>query len=436
MIAGRPEDEERTAKSAIQIWAWTDRRYTTPGKDSSDLWMLLRHCSAPVWRGAWVSGQDTYMHRRWVAVVLAVGLAGCASLSVPRYEVPSGPRGLDAASPQERLEYVRRAQVWRPVPTASLDLLAGPPGEDAFAFEQAVNCTFDPEEEPGGATPKFYCKLPSGDSVKVKFGDTNGEVYAEVAATRLFWALGFGADRQYPVRLNCRDCSADPWKQRVMEPGAVRTFTPAIIERDPPGAPTPITVQKAEKGWAWWELLRVDEQAGGAPRAHVDALRLLAAFVQHGDNKDEQQRLACLAGGVQRDAAGNETCSRPFLFVMDLGVTFGRAEIRNRSKFEFEKWASVPVWSDRNRCVAKLKRSFTGTFGNPAISEAGRAFLAGRLLQLSDRQIRDVFTAARAELRGERMRDAEGRERPVTVEDWTDVFRRKRAEIVDNRCPS
>jgi len=31
------------ALALLKIWAWKDRRYTTPGRDASDLWMFLRH---------------------------------------------------------------------------------------------------------------------------------------------------------------------------------------------------------------------------------------------------------------------------------------------------------------------------------------------------------------------------------------------------------
>jgi len=71
----------------------------------------------------------------------------------------------------------------------------------------------------GGKTPKFSCKItriegangqaqvltPDMDEepVKVKFGANNKEVYAEVVATRLFWALGFYADSWFPVRVEC-----------------------------------------------------------------------------------------------------------------------------------------------------------------------------------------------------------------------------------------
>jgi len=65
-----------------------------------------------------------------------------------------------------------------------------------------------------------------------------------------------------------------------------------------------------------------------------------------------------------------------------------------------------------------------GESRNPRISEAGRAFLASRLLLLSDQQIRDLFRAARAE------------RRDGTINDWVRVFKRKRDEIVKARCPA
>lgn len=370
---------------------------------------------------------------RWIVIGLALAAGACSSVLRPGhpYEVPPGPRDLDAASPHERYEYMRRAQVWRDVPTASLDLLKGPPGDDAFDFEAPVTCDYDPNKG-RGHSPKFNCSISKGDTVKVKYGRDNGEVYGEVAATRLFWALGFGTDRQYPVRVTCRGCPADPWKAGLASASASATFDTAIIERPPAGKT--IEVRKAPEGWAWSELRAIDERLGGATRAQVDALRLLAAFVQHGDNKGEQQRLVCELDGVERNALGNETCTRPFLLTVDLGTTFGRASLANRHKFRLHEWASVPVWKDPKRCVARLRRSFTGTMGDPRISEAGRAFLAELLGRLSDEQVRDLFTAARADRRGERM-EFDGVERQVTVDDWVAVFRRKRAEIMEHHCP-
>ena len=68
-----------------------------------------------------------------------------------------------------------------------------------------VDCNYV-ERDMGGNTPKFACRLANGDEVKVKYGRDNGEVYAEVAASRLLWALGFSADAMYPVRVRCHGC--------------------------------------------------------------------------------------------------------------------------------------------------------------------------------------------------------------------------------------
>ena len=62
-----------------------------------------------------------------------------------------------------------------------------------------------------GTTAKFDCVLPDGEVVKVKYGHT-GEIHAEIAATRLLTALGFGADRMYLIpRIRCYGCVRNPF---------------------------------------------------------------------------------------------------------------------------------------------------------------------------------------------------------------------------------
>ena len=48
-----------------------------------------------------------------------------------------------------------------------------------------------------------------------------------------------------------------------------------------------------ERGWAFYELDKIDASRGGATRAEVDALRLMAIFLHHWDNKSSNQRLTC-----------------------------------------------------------------------------------------------------------------------------------------------
>ena len=46
-----------------------------------------------------------------------------------------------------------------------------------------------------------------------------------------------------------------------------------------------------------------------------------------------------------------------------------------------------------------MSQSWTGTLGDPRITEGGRKFLADLLVQLTDRQLHDVFEVARVNRR-------------------------------------
>jgi hypothetical protein len=379
---------------------------------------------------------------RWTPVVLSVVALTAVSCARGKYgpsidtPMTPAPRPLDELTVNERRATLDRAQVWRAIDTARLDLLAGPGGKDAFAFDANVSCGFHfPDEPLSGVTPKFECEVGPKDVVKVKYGENNGEVFAEVAASRLFWALGFVADRMYPVKVTCRQCPANPHLVSTEEwslgrPGNVstRVFDPAAIERKFDGEE--VEVPKFE-GWSWQELEAVADNEVGATRAQIDALKLLAAFVQHVDSKPANQALVCADDAVGRDREGNETCARPLLMVKDLGSTFAAASKVSFPKMKLASWRRVEVWKDEQKCQANLTSSLVGTLAHPLISEAGRRFLADRLTLLSDKQLHDLFTAARVE-----RRDEEIRGKPVTAADWVRAFKEKRDEIVHHRCPT
>ena len=318
----------------------------------------------------------------------------------------------------ERLDFIRRAQVWNHTDIRSKNIRAGPGGAGAFQPDENVICDYAGVPK-HGTSRKFYCSI-AGKVVKVRYGSHNGEVEASVVATRLLWALGFPADRVYPVRVRCRGCSSDPWKNRGRTNG-VHDFDPAVIERKPSGREMREGSKKA--GWSWSELDLVDENQGGAPRAQVDALRLLAVLMQHSDTKSHQQRLLCLS----HDSAGTGMCDKPFLVLHDVGLTFGRANTLNSNHIasvNFDDWSRTPVWKNAPACVGQLTRSIFGTLGDPRISEAGRKFLADLLMQLDERQVHDLFDIAHVDRRAPYAR----------VEDWVEAFNRKRLEIVSNRC--
>jgi len=150
-----------------------------------------------------------------------------------------------------------------------------------------------------------------------------------------------------------------------------------------------------ERGWKWDELVKSMRGRAVRLRAHVDALRLMAMFLNHWDNKDKNQRLLCLG---EKDPPGRvldpRPCGQPLAMVQDLGGTFGPL------KLDLANWASTPIWADSPSCTVSMRAlPYEGsTFPNWQISEEGRQFLAGRLGRLSARQVRELFEGAR--LRG------------------------------------
>jgi hypothetical protein len=380
-----------------------------------------------------------------IAVALAATGAAChhGTLAVADVLVRQAGRALAPIGASERHEYLRRARIFEDVDPARLDLLAGPPDPHRFGFDDQVSCDFiEPRADRiplHGTTPKFFCALRHRDrgTVKIKYGRSDREVYGELLGSRLLWALGVAVDRDYAVRIRCHHCPADPWTtyhtfpHPDASPRQLRLIDDAALQRLYPGL---VIEARPDEGWSFDELDALDPAVGGASRAEVDALRLLAAFIAHGDDKPENQRLICPFDEV--DDAGH--CRRPRLLIADLGSTFGRGAngfrlIDGSARPTFAAWSALPLWEDRAACRGHL--ATRTSHPHPTVSEAGRQLLAARLAALSHQQLRALFTSARIERLGETTRDADGRTRPVTVEDWVLAFERRRAALVEARCP-
>jgi hypothetical protein len=378
------------------------------------------------------------MRTRTVFTTLAVLLTCVGAALQAASPTARAKTAADRPNRDIRAMAIAQAQIWAPTNIASLDIMSGPDDRRGFPFRADVHCDYT-NKKMSGQSPKFSCVIAPDDTVKVKFGGTNGEVYGEVLATRLLWALGFGADHMYSVRVTCHKCPlklleiGDAGDRSAIEgSGGDLIFDPAAIERKMPG-----TEFKGTSGWAWAELERVSEEAGGATRAQRDALKLLAVFLQHGDNKPEQQRLACLGGW---HAKAEMPCSQPFMMINDLGLTFGRSNTSNSNSIggvNLTEWMRTPIWKDSKdpaKCVGNLSKSRTGSLGDPVISEEGRQFLASLLGQLSDRQLHDLFAVARVDLR---LRTPDHVQSGYsTIDEWVAAFKEKRDEIVNRRCDS
>ena len=268
---------------------------------------------------------------------------------------PRNHRVLVTSSAQRRA-YLANATVWRekalPSPEAIVEGPPGNPGGSRATVNppDGIPCAYQSGSATmGGKTPKFTCRTPDGRTIRVKYFDGdpakgNREVFAEVVATRLFWALGFPADRVYPITVNCKDCPADP--MHGTGPRAARKFL-GVTEPHFAGELI-LSHSNPEQGWKFGEIEDAIAALPDGPdklrrRKEFDALSLLAVFLQHGDRKPPNQRLVCLgdldehAGDVHslddNDAAlavqalfersGATACQAPAAVIQDLGSTFG-----------------------------------------------------------------------------------------------------------------
>ena len=180
------------------------------------------------------------------------------------------------------------------------------------------------------------------------------------------------------------------------------------------------------EGWKFGDLDFINPAKGGATRAEVDALKLLAVFMNHGDNTANQQALVCLDGDPE--------CKRPVMYITDIGGVFG-----GKGYFtSYKHWTrKKSLWKDAKNCVADYEATDSKS-NDPEVSEEGRALLAGLLGKLSDKQIRDLFLGARFDDFSKRQPPfigKDGKSRPLTVDDWVKAFLAKREDVASARCP-
>jgi hypothetical protein len=368
---------------------------------------------------------------------------------------------------KDRLAAIQVATIYVPRPVSDADIMQGPsqnPKEFQFHPDDKMTCDFvTPGSKMGGKTPKFACKITKVEGtngqvqtltadmdeepLKVKYGAGDNEVYAEVVSTRLMWALGFYADSWFPVHVVCNNCPTDP--EKGSGPTGVQTFDAATVVRKYPGHKM-YQEGKSDEGWSWKEF----DESNGQPKSQRDALKLLAAFIQHSDNKPPQQRLVCDKVKVNQGTNPfTTTCDNSKMIVQDVGATFGGGGAftsNDGAKMNLENWSGKKLWkkvgtpgTDESQCPvcqAILDKSLSATNGlsDPTISEEGRRMLAGLMCQLTDQQIQDLFKAAKVSTMP-KYHNADGSFKQgldeATIEkQWVEAFKAKREDLARGRC--
>ena len=358
-------------------------------------------------------------------------------------------------SREQRADEIRRAVVWQRPPwidanfrfSSQLNVLRGTPVKGAWNLLEnpTVTCETNDEligDKGNGKTSKFKCELLNSRiakqgqkpdlaldkknepiKIKVKYGKTT-EIFAEVAATRLLEALGFGADRMFFVaKTECYGCGKDPKKDLTSDSSTLlspQVFTNTSIEKKHEGDEIMLdrgANREPKKGWNWKELMALgptDPIVRKEQMIQRDALRLLSSFLEHTDNKAENQRLVCLG---EKTAAG---CGgQTLLMIQDIGIAFGggvRFIPPQINHFSLKKWRDRRFWANASTCQSGIGITMTTRMWNPHISEEGRAFL----VKLFDgftagtegrKRVGDLFRAGHFELTGQ-----------GTIEEWVDAF--------------
>jgi hypothetical protein len=408
------------------------------------------------------------------SVFLFFGIISCAPLKTQddSLEAASMP---DKLTKRDRIFAMRKASVWTEGSLEKIkdkNLYEGPEHDLFNKHDQDLACTFvepkSSESPPGGRTPKFGCNFDyKGETKKFKVkydpyyndinetkGKRNYEVYGEVLSTRLMWALGFPADSIYTAKVTCLGCPLDPWLYMRKKAGVLdskdevigfvrmdlekngkwekkeskRVFNPAVIEVKYSG--DDIAYEGVE-GWDWAELFEhMDNPEVQKPQR--EALTILMAFMNHMDNKAEQQRLSCLKGTWQ-----GYDCTQPVMLVQDAGSNFGngwaplQGDVR-LNKLDLNKWSKLSVWKDMRKCIVKVQGAPNASFKDSwQVSESGRQFLAKLMAELSREQITQLFSAARIGMTVSPDSSGNG----LSVKDWVDAFIEKmRLEIIEAKC--
>ena len=320
-----------------------------------------------------------------------------------------------SASRASREQAIRQAQVWLPATVSSQNLKSGPGGPLAFKPGETVTCDFVPKPHGKGSTLKFDCKLPSGRNLKVRYGAGNGEVYAQVAATRLLWALGFPPTACIPSASSA--AAAPPIRSGSSArhphcPGRVRSGDDRREgrrqdHRDEAGRGLVVARARGRGRVA-------RRRAAGAARRAQAARRVHPTLV----NKAINQRIVCL------DAP---RCSQTVMMMPTSAKPRPRQclEQRRHRCDEFSEWAPLPIWKDSKiGCVANLPASWERDAARSA-DQRRRARVSRRTAQSAQRY---------ATARPVRLARVTTRDPHTSIDDWVAAFKRKRAEIANRRC--
>lgn len=281
------------------------------------------------------------------------------------------------------------------------------------------------------------------DRVKVKYlkpaapnhDPRFNEVFTEIAAGRILWALGFPADHMYPVaEADCVGCSADPFgddleKNTTPLHAAPVVFKVAAVERQLPWEDID---PENDETWSWRDAATFyrNGQFTRAQKVEYDAYRLALGLFNYHNAIDVQNRIAC-AEWVD-ESVSPKVCRRPVTFVQDLGSTFGKEKSNifgTNPRGSFSDWQAQTVFSNPGNCELRATLD-----GDKQVLKESQDLMATRVQALDRERVKAIFTVARFQMMDQkqlkRLRENGASDVEETaLDEWTDTFMSRIAEI-------
>jgi hypothetical protein len=307
----------------------------------------------------------------WTLLIVA-GIAGVASSQAQDKQVKA------------KNESHVNVAVWEDrSPLSASEVYRGPAGLKSDAADRLPKppfSHFEQDNTPNAASPK--CKVKDSNGVKwtVKFGP---EVHAEIAATRLAWALGFGEDEDYYVaagKIEGVDSHTDLGKAKgFVQPDG--SFTAARFKRHNKNAPY-VKQPNSDADLNWSEA-----DNPGVPQSFLSGLLIFDVLIGDFDAQPKNCKIVLKQTGM-----GPEK----WFIVDDMGGSFG-GDWKN-SKWDLQAYQKVkPVVAGITGNVVRLNFWDASPHQMEAhcqIPLYQAQWFRAQLQRLTDAQIRAAFDAA------------------------------------------
>jgi hypothetical protein len=258
-----------------------------------------------------------------------------------------------------RVEALANPVMWEPVDAHDLDLFVGPGGT---AMEPDLSRVTFIKEEKQGHNKKYRIKDARGQEWVAKLGR---EAQPETAAVRLLYGLGYKTEINYLA-------------PTITIPGK-GTFKNVRLEA------RPSDVERLDE-WKWKSNPFVGTN-------ELQGLKIMMVFLTNWDLLDLQNKVLRVNNNGRVELQ---------YIVSDLGATYGKLGNNNLPIFFRlgRKTNNPRVWSkarfikgvEGNRIVFAFKGKNRGLMKDITVDQ-GR-WLLGRLNQLSERQLQDIYRAA------------------------------------------